>query len=189
MKAAPVYSDHVIVVLGNPSAAVRDRRLRLAAKLVRKEMPRAVIFSGYSSVPGQNSESVLMAEHWPGMLVPMLLDEASHNTADNAARSLPIIRAIGGIRRVTVVTSDYHLRAPYLFRPYESYGLRVDVRFCRSGGRLLKAAWGELKQVWQMHSVRKAAFSAPYLTMLRPKSAIEYEGHFVKTRNRSEDRG
>ena len=41
----------------------------------------------------------------------------------------PIIRAIGEIRRVTVVTSSWHLRAPYFFAPYRVFGLRLSFRF------------------------------------------------------------
>ena len=48
---------------------------------------------------------------------PALLEDAGRNTAENASRSLPIIRAIGDIRRVTVVTSAWHIRAPYFFAP------------------------------------------------------------------------
>ena len=32
-----------------------------------------------------------------------------------------------GVRRVAVVTSAWHVRAPYLFAPYRRHGLRVDM--------------------------------------------------------------
>src|ERR1039458_566248 len=74
------YSEHLVLVLGNPSKTVRKLRLRLAAQIVREntdrgEAVRAVIFSGYRSVPGEGSEALLMAAAWPGPAVPMLLDE------------------------------------------------------------------------------------------------------------------
>ena len=33
--------------------------------------------------------------------------------------------ALGGIREVTVVTSAWHVRAPYMFAPWRDHGLRV----------------------------------------------------------------
>ena len=33
--------------------------------------------------------------------------------------------ALGGIREVTVVTSAWHVRAPYMFMPWRSHDLRV----------------------------------------------------------------
>jgi hypothetical protein len=36
-----------------------------------------------------------------------------------------LILAMGGVRRVTVVTSRWHVRAPYFFSPYRRFGLDV----------------------------------------------------------------
>ena len=57
--------------------------------------------------------------------VPALLEVAGRNTAGNAACSLPIVLALGGVREVTVVTSAWHVRAPYMFAPWRRHGLRV----------------------------------------------------------------
>ena len=66
-----------------------------------------------------------MKAEWTLPGVPAVLEDAGRNTAENASRSLPLIRAIGDVRRVTVVTSAWHLRAPYFFAPYRALGLRL----------------------------------------------------------------
>jgi uncharacterized SAM-binding protein YcdF (DUF218 family) len=50
---------------------------------------------------------------------------AGRDTAENATRSLPLVLALGGVRRVSVVTSAWHVRAPWFFAPYRRRGLRV----------------------------------------------------------------
>jgi hypothetical protein len=35
------------------------------------------------------------------------------------------VLALGGVREVTVVTSAWHVRAPYMFAPWRDRGLRV----------------------------------------------------------------
>ena len=74
-----------------------------------------------------------MKSAWNWSRIPTLLEDAGRNTAENASRSLPIIRAIGEIGRVTVVTSAWHVRAPYFFAPYRLLGLRVSFRVAWHG--------------------------------------------------------
>jgi len=164
-------SNQVLLVLGNSLSSVQQQRLDLAANIARKHPSRAIIFSGYSKVSGQTSEAVLMAAAWPGPLMPMLLDEAAQSTADNVARSLPIIRALSGIKQVTVVTSAFHFfRACYLFRPYRSYGLKVKIRFCGFGANSLQSIINEIKCFWKIRRTRQEAYSASCLNVLRPLS-------------------
>ena len=42
---------------------------------------------------------------------------------------LPLVLALGDARRVTVVTSAWHLRAPYHFRAWRDHGLDVGFAF------------------------------------------------------------
>jgi hypothetical protein len=56
---------------------------------------------------------------------------AGRNTAENASRTLPIVLALGAMERVSVVTSLWHLRAPYFFGPYRAFGLELDMRPAR----------------------------------------------------------
>jgi glucosamine-6-phosphate deaminase len=134
-------SDRALVVLGHREysigaehriSAESRARLRRAARECRRDPPRAVILTGYSRTGGF-SEAEQMEAEWSVPGVPALLEDAGRDTAENASRSLPIIRAVGGIRRVTVVTSAWHLRAPYFFAPYRTFGLRLTFRVTDHG--------------------------------------------------------
>ena len=74
-----------------------------------------------------------MKAEWALDDVPALLEDAGRNTAENATRSLPLVRAIGDVRRVTVVTSAWHIRTPYFFAPYRSFGLGLSFALERHG--------------------------------------------------------
>ena len=103
-----------------------------------------------------------MEEEWSLPDVPALLEDAGRDTAENASRSLPIIRAIGEIRRVTVVTSAWHFRAPYFFAPYRVLGLRLSFRF--SGrGRWPRMLLHEFRSLPAMRRERRAAMAATRL--------------------------
>jgi glucosamine-6-phosphate deaminase len=134
-------SDRALVVLGHreptisPEHRISDEsraRLRRAEHECGRDPPRAVILTGYTRSGGR-SEAEQMQEQWSLPEVPVLLEDAGQNTAENASRSLPIIRGIGAIRRVTVVTSAWHLRAPYFFAPYRVFGLRLSFRLTSHG--------------------------------------------------------
>ena len=129
-------SDHVAVVLGHrePGRSPEHRisahsraRLRRADRLCDQTPIRAVLLTGYTHTGGL-SEAEQMAREWRRTDVPALLEVAGRNTAENAARSLPLILALGGVRRVSVVSSLWHLRVPFFFAPYRQFGLHVDLR-------------------------------------------------------------
>lgn len=132
-------SDHVAIVLGHrePGVSAEHRisahsraRLARAVRLCQETPIRAVVLTGYTHTAGL-SEAEQMAREWPLSDVPILLEVAGRNTAENAARSLPIVLALGVTARVSVVTSLWHLRAPYFFAPYRAFGLDVDLRPAR----------------------------------------------------------
>jgi glucosamine-6-phosphate deaminase len=127
------HSDHVAIVLGHrePGVSAEHRisahsraRLRRAAKLARQTAIKSVILTGYTHTGGL-SEAEQMGLEWTVPEVPVLLEVAGRNTAENASRSLPLVLAQGGVRKVSVVTSAWHLRTPYFFAPYRDYGLDV----------------------------------------------------------------
>ena len=129
-------AGHVTVVLGHrePGVSAEHRiseeslqRLQRAERLVHRVPTRAVVLTGYTSTDGL-SEAEQMALAWRDPDVPALLEVAGTDTAANATRSLPLIEALGGISRVTVVTSFWHLRAPYFFALYRRRGLQVRAR-------------------------------------------------------------
>jgi glucosamine-6-phosphate deaminase len=159
-------SDRVAIVLGHrePTISAEHRisaesraRLRRAARLSRRDPPRAVILTGYTRTGGL-SEAEQMEAEWGGD-PPALMEDAGRDTAENASRSLPLISALGGVRRVTVVTSAWHLRAPYFFAPYRGFGLRVSFRFTLRG-RWPRMLWHELRHVRRMRRDRARAMAA-----------------------------
>jgi hypothetical protein len=100
-----------------------------------------------------------MRAAWSVVDVPPLLEVAGRDTAENATRSLPLVLALGDARRVTVVTSAWHLRAPYHFREWRRYGLKVDFSFDWRGDwpRMLAH---ELRGMRTMRSERARAIAA-----------------------------
>jgi hypothetical protein len=124
---------HAVVVLGHrdPGYSHEHRisreslgRVQRAEWVAQRRPTRAAILTGYTSTGGL-SEAEQMRAVWRLPGVPALLEVAGRNTAGNAACSLPIVLALGGIREVTVVTSAWHVRAPYMFAPWRDHGLRV----------------------------------------------------------------
>jgi hypothetical protein len=159
--------DHVAIVLGHrePGISAEHRishesleRLQRAERLVARRPTRAVVLTGYTSTGGL-SEAEQMAQGWRDPDVPFLLEVAGRDTAENATRSLPLVLALGGVRRVSVVTSAWHVRTPFFFAPYRRRGLEVGwVREWRGGdfSRMLadefhKARWAprERRDAWR----------------------------------------
>ena len=128
---------HVCVVLGHrePSISAEHRisheslgRLHRAEWVARQRPTLAALLTGYTSTGGL-SEAEQMRAAWSVADVPRLLEVAGRDTAENASRSLPLVLALGDARRVTVVTSAWHIRAPYHFRAWRDYGLEVGFSF------------------------------------------------------------
>src|SRR5947199_362596 len=133
-------------------------RLSKAATIVAAEPVRAVVITGYTSTAGL-SEAEQMATEWPGG-APLLLEVAGRDTAENATRSLPLILALGGIERVTVVTSAWHFRARPYFAPYRRFWLRLDFQPDWTRGGWLRMLWNELRLTPRVPRARRGAWSA-----------------------------
>ena len=104
------------------------RLLEHAADLAEQRRPRAVVFTGWSPSGGE-TEAAQMLEAWPGRRdVELLAEETAATTAENAARTLPLLLA-RGIRAATVVCTPLHrLRVAYFFRAiYGRHG--IECRF------------------------------------------------------------
>jgi glucosamine-6-phosphate deaminase len=161
-------SDRVVIVLGHrePGISAEHRisdesraRMRRAERYCRSHQPRAVVLTGFSRTPAGLSEAEQMEAEWRLPDIPVLLEDAGRNTAENASRSLPIIRAIGELRRVTVVTSAWHFRAPYFFAPYRALGLRLSFAPAFHGLPAAHLLIGEIVQVPIMRRHRRDAMS------------------------------
>jgi glucosamine-6-phosphate deaminase len=143
LRAAPGWSsDRALVVLGHrePAVSAADRisyeslqRIRRAEESCRSEPPKVAILTGYTRTAHGLSEAEQMKAEWSMPGVPALVENAGRNTAENASCSLPLIRAIGDVRRVAVVTSVWHVRAPYFFAPYRTFGLGLSFAWDREG--------------------------------------------------------
>jgi hypothetical protein len=105
------------------------------------------------------SEAEQMKAAWDESEALALLEVAGRNTAENASRSLPFLLAIGDVRRVTVVSSVWHIRVPWFFAPYRRFGLDVDYRVS-----IARARWPrllrELKEARRAPEERRRAMAA-----------------------------
>lgn len=161
-------SDRALVVLGHrednsPEHRVSDEsrvRVRRARAIAAAEPVRAVVFTGWTRSTTGLSEAEQMLTGWDDPDTPGLVEVAGRRTAENASCSLPLLQAMGAIGRVTVVTSFWHARAPWFFRPYRAYGLRLDFAPAWSAGWLARGLRGELVQVPAMRRERREAFAA-----------------------------
>src|SRR5919197_3664148 len=81
--------------------AACKRVLAHAARLAEWTRPDLVVFSGWAP-DGGDSEAMQMWTLWPGDPSNVVLEETASTTADNAARTLPIVRA-RSVDQVTVV--------------------------------------------------------------------------------------
>jgi len=177
---AQYASDRALVVLGHrePGISVEHRishesraRLRHARELAERMPVRAVVLTGYTSTGGL-SEAEQMKTAWDDHDAPALLEVAGRDTAENATRSLPILLALGDVRHVIVVSSAWHLRVPFFFRPYRRFGLRVAYRASFAHGNWPRMLAHELRAFPRAPARRRAAFSAAAATApARPPGA------------------
>jgi uncharacterized SAM-binding protein YcdF (DUF218 family) len=133
-------------------------RVRHALELARRSPPRAVVLTGYTSTGGL-SEAEQMKPAWDAATAPALLEVAGRDTAENATRTLPLVLAIGGIRRVTVVSSAWHVRVPYFFAPYRDYGLALRFRASVLHGNWPRMLAEEMRGARRARARRRAAWA------------------------------
>jgi uncharacterized SAM-binding protein YcdF (DUF218 family) len=99
-----------------------------AERLAQRRSPRVVVFSGWAP-DGGPSEAEQMRAVWRGPAVELVAEETATTTAENAARTLPILLE-RGVREAIVVCTPVHLfRARWLFRRlYGAHGVAVSFR-------------------------------------------------------------
>jgi hypothetical protein len=157
-----------VVVLGHrePGVSAEHRiskesldRLQQAERIAYRERARAIVLTGYSSTGGL-TEAEQMWQAWSMPGIPAVLEMAGRSTVENATCSLPLIMAMGGIRRVSVVTSRWHLRAPYFFAPYRDLGLELSFRYARLHGPWLRMIATELFGLRRSRGERRRAYAA-----------------------------
>ncbi len=101
----------------------------------------AVVFSGWAPRGGE-SEAEQMRDAWRGPDVELVLERTARVTAENAARTLPLLVA-RGIDHAVVVCAPLHLyRARFFFsRVYESHGIAAEFRAVTAGRTLRAFLW------------------------------------------------
>jgi uncharacterized SAM-binding protein YcdF (DUF218 family) len=164
----PGAPDHVIVVLGyhefgddgrHGISSICRAAVRRAEELAAMVPPRAVIFTGWSS-DGGPAEADQMAEEWTGRRdVSLIREPRAVNTAENAVRSLELVRAIEGASEVVLVCSIRHFpRVRFFFgRLYGRYGYRTRYRYVVRPFPSLSLVRHELSSIARMARDRRRA--------------------------------
>jgi len=112
-----------------------------AERLVTAGGADVVVFSGWSSSGGP-SEAEQMRDAWRGPDVELVVEPTARNTAENAARTLPLIRDRGIERAVVVCTPTHLARTRLLFgRLYRSAGVEVAFRAVAVAPSLRSIVW------------------------------------------------
>ena len=124
---------------GSPRAAAGS--WREAERLAERLAPRAVVFSGWAP-DGSVSEAEQMRGAWRGPELELVVEPTATITAENAARTLPLLRE-RGIERALVVCAPVHLyRARYFFRRlYAAHGIEAGSAPRRSRRRCTRSRW------------------------------------------------
>ena len=142
-RTAIVVPGHAGLDLDGAHRITR-RCLRLvqeAERLVSAGAADVVVFSGWSSTGGP-SEAEQMRDAWSGPVVELVVEPTARNTAENAARTLPLLRD-REIARAVVVCAPTHLaRTRLLFgRLYRSAGVETRFRSPAVAPSLRSIAW------------------------------------------------
>jgi uncharacterized SAM-binding protein YcdF (DUF218 family) len=131
-----------------PGHARRGRITSLCLALVREaeliavSMPvEAVVFSGWAPNGGE-TEAEQMRAAWGGPEVDLVVEPTAAVTAENAARTLPLLRE-RGIERAIVVCAPLHVyRARFFFsRLYGAHGIATEFRTVTAGRTLHALVW------------------------------------------------
>jgi uncharacterized SAM-binding protein YcdF (DUF218 family) len=95
-----------------------------AAALAAELRPAVVVFTGWSPSGGESEAAQLLAA-WPGPAdAELLAEETAATTAQNAARTVPLLRERGIVEATVVCARAHRLRVSYLFRGiYGRFGI------------------------------------------------------------------
>jgi uncharacterized SAM-binding protein YcdF (DUF218 family) len=117
------------------------RLVREAELLVSSTGADVVVFSGWSSSGGV-SEAQQMSEAWHGPAVELVVEETARSTAENAARTLPLLLERGVRGAVVVCAPPHFARTRLLFgRLYRTFGVEPAFRVVPLVPTLRSVAW------------------------------------------------
>jgi len=108
------------------------RQVAAAERLAAERAVDAVMFTGRSRGSGP-SEAEQMRAVWAGPDVELVVEPRARTTAENAARTLPLLRE-RGMKRALVVTAPLHVfRSRFFFtRVYGRAGIRTELHAVRA---------------------------------------------------------
>lgn len=158
-RTAIVVPGHGWLDLGGVHRISRRclRLVREAEQLVSSVEADVVVFSGWSPTSGL-SEAEQMRNAWRGPTVELVIEPTAATTAENAARTLPLL-VDRGVGRAVVVCAPPHLLRTRLFfgRLYGGSGVEVDFRVARLAPTIRSVAWELLALPFlplQLHTAR-----------------------------------
>jgi uncharacterized SAM-binding protein YcdF (DUF218 family) len=131
-------SAPALIVLGN-SLLARDGSYRIspacrrlvteAERAARRLGAEVVVFSGWSPGDGPTEAAQMQALWRTTPTVDLIVEETASTTAQNAARTLPLLLERGVTEAVVICTPLHFLRARWIFRNvYGRHGVAVTVR-------------------------------------------------------------
>ena len=134
-----------LVVLGHSRgeriSSTCRRLVGKAERLAQQLRPDAVIFSGWSRV-GAVSEAEQMRELWRGPAAELVVEPTAATTAQNAARTLPLVLE-RRLEHVVVVSAPLHrYRVQWFFRRlYDAHGIATSFHVARIPPTPFALAW------------------------------------------------
>jgi uncharacterized SAM-binding protein YcdF (DUF218 family) len=115
-----------VIVLGHSLDGHRRLLVAEAERTAARARASLVVFTGWSA-DGGPSEAARMRALWRGRDTELLVEETASTTAENASRTLPILRE-HAVADAIVVCAPLHLpRARWIFS--RIYGSSVRTRF------------------------------------------------------------
>ena len=117
------------------------RLVREAERLAAELAAETVVFTGWSRGPGE-SEAEQMRAAWSGPAIDLVVESTASVTAENAARTVPLL-VERGIERAVVICSRLHVyRARFFFqRLYGARGIDTEFRVVPVRRGLRDLAW------------------------------------------------
>jgi len=129
-----------VVVPGHHGPERLADLVRAAERIAEDTSVDVVVFTGWARRGGL-TEAEQMHDGWRGPEVELVLEPTAASTAENAARTLPLLLERSVERAVVVCAPLHRHRTKFFFtRLYGAYGIDVELRLARtrrSAGALL----------------------------------------------------
>ncbi|MFL5937331.1 MAG: YdcF family protein [Gaiellaceae bacterium] len=121
-----------VVVPGHHGPERLADLVRAAERIAGETSVGVVVFTGWARRGGM-TEAEQMHEGWRGPDVELVLEATASSTAENAARTLPLLLE-RSVKRALVVCAPLHrYRTRFFFtRLYGAYGIEVELRVART---------------------------------------------------------